>query len=73
MKKIVSLMLALILCAAGCLAFASCSGDDDGKYKVGIVQLVEHPALDAATEGFKQALIDEMPGPKTLCGIGAKT
>ena len=28
------------------------------QYTIGIVQLVEHPALDAATEGFKQAVID---------------
>jgi len=61
MKKVVSLALALILCAGGCLALASCSdSQSDGKFKVGIVQLVEHPALDAATEGFKQAIIDEL-------------
>ena len=61
MKKVVSLVLALILCAGGCLALASCSdSQSDGKFKVGIVQLVEHPALDAATEGFKQAIIDEL-------------
>lgn len=29
-------------------------------YKIGIVQLVEHDALDAATEGFMQAVIDEL-------------
>ena len=61
MKKLVSLILALVLCAGGCLAFASCGNTaDDGKYKIGIVQLVEHVALDAATEGFKQAVIDEL-------------
>ncbi len=59
MKKALSLLLALVLCV-GCFALVSCSGEDDGKVKVGIVQLVEHPALDAATEGFKQAIIDEM-------------
>ena len=32
----------------------------DEKYTVGIVQLVAHPALDAATEGFKQALKDKL-------------
>lgn len=33
----------------------------DGKvYKIGIVQLVEHVALDAATEGFKQAVVDAL-------------
>ena len=30
------------------------------KISVGIVQLVEHVALDAATEGFKQAIIDAL-------------
>ena len=33
------------------------SGDGD-VYQIGIVQLVEHEALDAATEGFRQAVID---------------
>jgi putative ABC transport system substrate-binding protein len=27
-------------------------------YNIGIIQLIEHPALDAATEGFKDALTD---------------
>jgi len=61
MKKTLSLILALILCAGSCIALSSCSDtDSDGKYEIGIVQLVEHPALDAATEGFKQAVIDEL-------------
>ena len=60
MKKTVSLLLVLVLCIGSCIALASCSDKDDGKYKIGIVQLVEHPALDAATEGFKQAIIDEL-------------
>lgn len=59
MKKLVSLALALTLCLGSCIALSSC-GNSDGKYKIGIVQLVEHPALDAATEGFKQAIIDEL-------------
>lgn len=29
-------------------------------YKVGICQLVQHDALDAATEGFKDALVEEL-------------
>lgn len=54
-------MLALILCLGSCIALSSCSNSgSDGKYKIGIVQLVEHPALDAATEGFKKAIIDEL-------------
>ena len=61
MKKTVSLLLALFLCLGSLIALSSCNDStSDGKYKVGIVQLVEHPALDAATEGFKQAIIDEL-------------
>jgi len=61
MKKVVSILLSLMLCI-GCVIFSTgCSKEEnDGKYKIGIVQLVEHPALDAATEGFKQAIIDEL-------------
>ena len=34
---------------------------EDGKtYNVGICQLVQHPALDAATEGFEAALKDKI-------------
>ncbi len=32
----------------------------DKKFVVGICQLIEHPALDAATKGFKQALTDKL-------------
>ena len=61
MKKTASLLLALILCLGSCIALSSCSNSSsDEKYKIGIVQLVEHPALDAATEGFKKAIIDEL-------------
>ena len=61
MKKVVSMILVLALCLGCCAVMSACSGgQDDGKYQIGIVQLVEHPALDAATEGFKQAIIDEL-------------
>ncbi|MBQ8341443.1 MAG: ABC transporter substrate-binding protein [Clostridia bacterium] len=58
MKKLIALTLALLMVAALPLAMTSCG--DDGKYTVGIVQLVTHDALDSATNGFKQALIDEL-------------
>ncbi len=61
MKKGLSLMLALALGIGSAATLSSCQDSkDDGKLEIGIVQLVEHPALDAATEGFKQAIIDEM-------------
>ena len=53
-------MLTITLGLGSLISLSSCFKDSDGKIKVGIVQLVEHPALDAATEGFKQAIIDEL-------------
>lgn len=46
--------------AAFSLALTSCSGGTDNSasgdtYTIGINQLVQHPALDAATAGFKEA------------------
>ena len=49
--------LALTGLAAGCGAdSASSSGGSGKQYKVGIVQLVEHNALDAANKGFVDGL-----------------
>lgn len=39
---------------------AASSAGSDETYTVGICQLVEHVALDAATEGFKDALTDKL-------------
>ena len=54
MKKIVSIIMALamVLCMASCGTEPAA----DDAYTVGICQLVQHEALDAATEGFKEAL-----------------
>ncbi len=52
MKKIFALALALTMVFA--LAAPSAFAADS--YTVGICQLVQHPALDAATQGFKDAL-----------------
>ena len=52
MKKIVALTLAVLLL----VSLAACGGSGSGKYTVGICQLVQHPALDAATQGFQDAL-----------------
>ncbi len=57
-KRIFTLTLALVMMLTSVFAFSSCT--DDGKYTIGIVQLVTHDALDAATEGFKAALIEEL-------------
>ncbi len=58
LKRISSLALALLMCA---LCFAGCGEDKkDGSYTIGICQLVQHDALDAATNGFMQALKDKL-------------
>ena len=57
MKKLVSILVVLAMV----LSFAACGSEPaaDGKYTVGICQLVQHEALDAATEGFKAALTEK--------------
>ena len=60
-KKLVAIIMVLILAVSA----TSCGGTaDDGKYTVGICQLVQHPALDAATQGFIDALTSELGADK---------
>ena len=60
MKKWIAAMVtaALTLSLAAC-GSAAAGGAPDG-YRVGICQLVQHAALDAATKGFQDALTKEM-------------
>ena len=70
MKKFLALTLALVML----LALAACGSKQepasegsaaeavtpsDDAFVVGICQLVQHEALDAATQGFKDALVKE--------------
>ena len=41
---------------------ASAAPAEGAKYTVGICQLVQHDALDAATQGFKDAINEALPG-----------
>ena len=68
--------LAMLLSAVMCLSLAACGqtaetpetpdapeeGGDTVTYTVGICQLVQHDALDAATKGFIDALNEALPG-----------
>ena len=75
-KKIAAVALSGLLVAS---VFAGCSGGSaKDTYTVGICQSMQHPALDKATEGFKQALTDKLgdkvtfkeqnaSGDSTLC------
>ena len=58
MKKIVSILMVLAMV----LSMAACSSEPaaDDAYTVGICQLVQHEALDAATLGFKEALSEKL-------------
>ena len=62
MKKLMSLMLicamATSMLLAGCTSNNSNTDANTQKKKIGIIQLVEHDALDAANAGFIQALAD---------------
>nr|MCR5173840.1 ABC transporter substrate-binding protein [Oscillospiraceae bacterium] len=67
MKKLLAILLAVLMIAGLC-ACGSSGGEKtpsepaktDAKYKVGICQLVQHVALDAATQGFKDALTEKL-------------
>ena len=59
MKKLLSAVMALTLAAATCVSLSGC-GKKSAKYTVGICQLVQHEALDAATKGFKDALKEKL-------------
>lgn len=60
MKKIISLLLAIVMVVSLCVCMTGCGAKDDGKYTIGICQLVAHEALDAATEGFMEAIKEEL-------------
>ncbi len=56
--KIMSAILAVVVLLAFASSAVSCNNQqsDDDKYTVGVVQLVQHVALDAATQGFIDTL-----------------
>ena len=65
MKKIIAMLLAvmMVLSMAACASSgdeAQQGGEQKDKYKIGICQFLPHPALDAATKGFKEAVIAEL-------------
>ena len=60
MKKAFALVLAVCMVFALCACGASSAKAEKESYTVGVCQLVQHPALDAATEGFQAALKDKL-------------
>lgn len=57
MKRIIAIVAVLILAICALTSLVACEQAD---YTIGICQLATHPALDAATQGFKDALDEEM-------------
>lgn len=57
-KILTGVALAAVVALTGCSSEGGGSGDGSESYKIGINQLVQHPALDEATAGFKQAFAD---------------
>ena len=60
LKKLLAISFSLVMLA---MVVTGCGNSDSGAdkvYNIGICQLVQHDALDAATEGFQDALVDEL-------------
>ena len=57
MKKLLAIICVIVLL----VSMTACTGSvDDGKFVIGICQIEPHPALDAATKGFKDALVAKL-------------
>ena len=59
MKKLIAMVLAAVMVLA-MVSVASADKAEEKTYTIGICQLVQHAALDAATEGFKAALTEKL-------------
>ena len=55
MKRIIAITLTVLMLAS--LAACGTAATDDGKYTIGICQLMVHNSLDDATQGFMDAVI----------------
>ncbi len=60
MKKTLAILCALAMLVAVCVCGQVAAFADGEQYNVGICQLVQHPALDAATQGFMDALTEKL-------------
>ena len=59
MKKLIAMILAAVMVLAMASA-APAAKAEEATYTIGICQLVQHAALDAATQGFKDALTEKL-------------
>ena len=72
-KKLISLILAVVMVMAVAVSTVACNKteDENKTYTVGICQLVQHDALDAATKGFMDALKAELGDKVTFLNENA--
>lgn len=63
MKKVVAFLLTAVMA----LSMVACGGASD-VYMVGVCQLIQHPALDSATQGFQDALVEKL-GDKVVFDV----
>lgn len=85
-KNITRRLTTALLAAVMCVSMAACgsktddtkaddTGDADGakKYTIGVCQLVTHDALDAATQGFIDAVKDKLGEENVTIDVAAVT
>lgn len=85
-KNITRRLMTALLAAVMCVSMAACgsktddtktdgTGDADGakKYTIGVCQLVTHDALDAATQGFIDAVKDKLGEENVTNDVAAVT
>ncbi len=85
-KSITRRLMTALLAAVMCVSMAACgsktddtktdgTGDADGakKYTIGVCQLVTHDALDAATQGFIDAVKDKLGEENVTNDVAAVT
>ena len=58
MTKLTALLLTAAMVMTGCGGSSEEAASSDATYKVGIIQQMEHAALDAATQGFQDKLTE---------------
>jgi putative ABC transport system substrate-binding protein len=58
-QRMATVLTASFLLLSGCGTKETSKSEGTKTYKVGVTQIVEHPSLDAALKGFKQALKDK--------------
>lgn len=85
-KNITRRLMTALLAAVMCVSMAACgsktddtktdgTGDADGakKYTIGVCQLMTHDALDAATQGFIDAVKDKLGEENVTIDVAAVT